>query len=604
MTEDASTDRVPLDRLTWARFVRAIRSFVTSEVGGKAIGLFGLLIALLVGINGMNVVNSFVGRDFMTAIAERSMAGFVRQAIAYVAVFALSTVAAVFYRFAEERLGLLWREWLTRRLAEFYLDDFSYLRLSDALAANGEVANPDQRITDDVRAFTATTLSFVLLILNGTFTVIAFAGVLWAISPLLFCLAVGYAAAGSFFTVALGRPLVRLNYAQLDKEANFRSALIHVRDNAEPLALARQEGPLRSLLSRRIDELAGNMRRIIAVNRNLGFFTTGYNYLIQILPALVVAPLFIRGEVEFGVIPQSAMAFSQLLGAFSLIVTQFQSISSFAAVIARLGSLAEGLEKSNAAAVFAREVCAHGNRTPECPICLQRPWLGQPVQRITIREEAGRLAYERLTLRSTRDGRVLVRELSVSIPRGTRTLLGGTNDEAKLALLRATACVWDDGEGCLVRPPSGRVKFVSERPYLPPATLREVLLPHRLVGQLTDEDIKQALRTFALESVVERAGGLSAQRDWSNFLSLGEQQGLVFARILLAKPDFVFLDRIATVFDLDQVRKTMRILAEQSITWITIGHFDGILDLHDAVLELADDGSWQWKPIKQEKPKA
>ena len=78
------------------------------------------------------------------------------------------------------------------------------------------------------------------------------------------------------------------------------------------------------------------------MNRNLGFFTTGYNYLIQIIPALIVAPLFIRGEVEFGVITQSAMAFAQLLGAFSLIVNQFQSISSFAAVIARLGALGGG----------------------------------------------------------------------------------------------------------------------------------------------------------------------------------------------------------------------------------------------------------------------
>lgn len=602
MNHDAGTKRVPFDRLTLVRFVRTVRMFATSHMGSKALSLFALLVALLVAINGLNVVNSFVGRDFMTAIAERSMSRFVWQAVVYVAVFALSTLVAVFYRFAEERLGLLWREWLSHRLMMLYLDNFSYLRLGDALAANGEVANPDQRITEDVRAFTTTTLSFILLILNGSFTVLAFSGVLWSISPLLFCVAVAYATMGSILTVLLGRPLVRLNYAQFDKEANFRSELIHVRDNAEALALARHEGPLRNEMSRRIDELTANLRRIIAVNRNLGFFTTGYNYLIQIIPALVVAPLFIHGKAEFGVIPQSAMAFSQLLGAFSLIVTQFQSISSFAAVIARLGSLAEGLERASSVAILSRETCEHRNLTVECPLCLKNPWLEKPGPRIVVREEAGRLAYDGLTLRSPQDGRILVRDLSVSIPHGTRTLLAGPNDDAKLALLRATAGMWDAGEGRLVRPPAGRVKFVSERPYLPPLTLREVLLPSRPVAPVTDEDVAGALRAFGLEPLVERIGGLNAHQDWRSALSLGEQQGLVFARILLARPDFVFLDRISTVFELDQVRTILRILSERSVTWITIGQFDGILDFHDAVLELNDDGSWQWKPLRQGGP--
>src|SRR5262249_51214655 len=137
--------------------------------------------------------------------------------------------------------------------------------------------------------------------------------------------------------------------------------------------LLRYEEQFRTRLRQRLEDLAGNLRRIIGVNRNLGFFTTGYNYMIQIIPALIVAPLFIRGDVEFGVITQSAMAFSQLLGAFSLIVTQFQSISSFAAVIARVGSLAEAIEQARAVTLSETEVCKHGRPTAECPIC--RPHL-------------------------------------------------------------------------------------------------------------------------------------------------------------------------------------------------------------------------------------
>src|SRR5947209_16567829 len=217
------------------------------------------------------------------------------------------------------------------------------------------------------------------MFLNGSLAVLSFSGVLWMISPLLFAVAVGYAAVGTWAAVRLGRPLVALNYAQSDREANFRADLIHVGANAESVALLRREGRLTARLLRRIDGLAENFRRITSVNRNLGFFTTGYNYLIQIIPTLIVAPLFIRGDVEFGVITQSAMAFAQLLGAFSLIVNQFQSISSFAAVIARLSALAEEVER---------------------PPSADRPG-------VTTAEAEGRLAYEGVSLSAPGDGALL-----------------------------------------------------------------------------------------------------------------------------------------------------------------------------------------------------
>ena len=329
--------RVPMTRATWSRFRRAVSDFANCEVGWRARGLFALLIVLLFAFNGLNVLNSYVGRDFMTAISNRDSAGFSREAVAYLGVFAASALVGAYYSFSEQRLGLLWREWLTPRLLGAYLDRRAYYRLSAA----GVLTSPDERIAEDVRAFTATTLSFVLLLSNSAVTVVAFSGVLWSISRPLFAVAVLYAAGGSVLTVLFGRPLVWLNYNQLDKEADFRANLVHVQQNAESIALLRREGRIGARLRRRFEDLTANMRRIIAVNRNLAFFTNGYNYLIQIIPALVVAPLFIRGEVEFGVITQSAMAFSTLVGALSLVVTQFQSISSFAAVISRLGSLGE-----------------------------------------------------------------------------------------------------------------------------------------------------------------------------------------------------------------------------------------------------------------------
>jgi putative ATP-binding cassette transporter len=235
-------------------------------------------------------------------------------------------------------------EFLTRRAIALYLADGVYHRLH----VSGELANPDQRIAEDVRAFTVTTLSFVLMALNSVLTVLAFAGVLWEISPLLFIVAAVYAACGSYLTLVVGRPLVQLNFDQLDKEASFRASLIHVRENAESMMKTRAESGMIARLNAELDALIGNFRRIISINRNVGFFTTGYNWMIQIIPALIIAPAFIRGEVEFGVITQSALAFSTLVAAFSLIVTQYQSLSSFAAVVERLGDLQIAFERNEA----------------------------------------------------------------------------------------------------------------------------------------------------------------------------------------------------------------------------------------------------------------
>ena len=190
---------------------------------------------------------------------------------------------------------------VNKRVIARYLDRRNYLRLRES----DQIDNPDQRIAEDIRSFTTTTLSFALIFLNSILAVVSFSGVLWTISPLLFGVAVCYAAFGTLMTILLGRPLVWLNYAQSGFEADFRATLIHVRENAESVALLRREGRLSQRLLGRIGELVENFRRITSVNRNLAFFTTGYNYLIQIIPMLVVAPQFIRGNVEFGTITQS-----------------------------------------------------------------------------------------------------------------------------------------------------------------------------------------------------------------------------------------------------------------------------------------------------------
>jgi putative ATP-binding cassette transporter len=560
-----------MGRDTGRRFVRAVKDFLTSEVRWQARGLFALILAFALTINGLNVVNSYVGRDFMTAIAQRDQTGFVREAALYVGVFAASTVVAVLYRFTEERLGLFWRVWFTRRIIRRYLADRTYLRLKDSAA----IANPDQRIADDVRTFTTTTLSFALMFLNGVLTVVSFSGVLWTISPLLFGVAIGYATIGTLGAIYLGRPLVGLNYRQSDQEANFRSDLIHLRENAESVALLRREGRLTARLLRRIDGFADNFRRITTVNRNLSFFTTGYNYLIQIIPTLIVAPLFIRGEVEFGVITQSAMAFAQLLGAFSLIVNQIQSISSFAAVIARLSAMGEAVE---------REV---PSTRPE----------------VVTAEDNERIVYEGVTLLSPTGGSALVKDLKVTIPRGTRVLVVGPNDIARAALFQATAGIWPAGVGTIIRPPLDAVFFLPQRPYLPPGTLRDLLLRTGQEEVIPNDQIRVALHDAGLESLVNRVGGLDVEHDWPAILSLGEQQQLALTRLILARPAFAMLDRVSDALKAAPFRRALQRLDENSITSITLAEDADSLDPYDAVLEIDADGAWRWKQVDLNSPR-
>jgi putative ATP-binding cassette transporter len=330
---------------TLARFVGIVRPFLRSEMRVRAIGSFALLIGLLLTVSALNVVNSYVGRDFMTAVSERKTDRYVQLALAYLIVFAASTVVAVLERFTEERFGLMWRLWLTRRLISKYLSGQVYRQLN----ASEEVDNPDQRITEDVRNFTVTTLSFTLMILNSTITVCAFLGVLWSITPWLFLVAVAYPTVGTFVAIALGHRLVGLNNRQLKNEADLRFELAHVREYADSLALSKGEWEEWQRLRERLDGVGENQSRIIYLNRRLGFFSNFYNYLIQIIPLVITAPLYFRGSVEFGVVTQSAMAFSQVVNAFSLIVMQFQSISSFAAVVTRLGTLCEAIEGTSRA---------------------------------------------------------------------------------------------------------------------------------------------------------------------------------------------------------------------------------------------------------------
>ena len=560
----------------WSRFVAVALPFFGSEARTRAIIYLTVLVGLLLCGNTLNVVNSYVGRDFMTALEQRNISSFYIHALLLAGVFALATAGEVMTRYTEQRFGLVWREWLTRRLLDRYLAGRTYRRV----AAREDIDNPDQRVTEDVRNFTTMSLSFLILLLNAALTLLAFAGILWSITPWLFITAAAYAAFGSLGTVFLGWRLVGLDYRQLQKETDFRFALVQFREQAENVAQLDGESEEKGRLGERLSLLVENFRAIIRVNRNLGFFTTGYNYLPQIIPVAVVATLYIRGEVAFGTVTQSAMAFAQVLSAFSLLVSQFQQLSVFAAVVGRIGAIWEATEPTG-----AEEERIEQHAAPRLPL----PVPAAPEPELAAR----RVVYAGLSLRAPISRRLLVRDLSLEIPEGKRLIVTGPTGAGKTALYLATAGLWAEMHGRIVLPGPEHVMFLQRRPYLIPGRLRDVLLYALDHEAVPIDRLLSVLEALDLKGLVHQAGGLDAEQDWGHVLSEGEQQELVFARLLLANPPFAFLDDALDALDVNRAERFYAILANSPITYVSLGNHPHLFPYHDFRLELVGDGRWR-----------
>jgi vitamin B12/bleomycin/antimicrobial peptide transport system ATP-binding/permease protein len=554
-------------RRAGARYLKTVRLFFHSPVGSQAIRWFTLLLGLLVAVNGLNVANSYVGRDFMTAVSDRRPRQFLTFAVLYCGVFIVVSIVAAFYRFSEERLRLLWRAWLTRSLMDRYLQNNAFYRLQ----ANDEIDNPDERITEDVKSYTTTTLSFFLLSLNAVITSVAFLSVLWSITPRLVVAAVVYAGLGSAATILLGRPLIELANLQLKKEANFRYHLIQTRETAETLATMNAQTTMRDCLHERLDEVVANNRNIIAVTRNLVSFTNSYNYLTQVIPLLLVAPMYMRGEVEFGVVTQSAMAFAQVLGGFSLIITQFEAISSFAAVTDRLNRISEAIDQA--------EIPEPGS--------------------IEVMYDDTRVAYEKLTLWRRGEQRPLIKELSLVVPHGTNLLITGPNAAAKTALFLATTQVWEKGSGRIIRPAGDGICFVPKHPLAVRCGLRSQLVAPYPGQKFTDHELEAVLRKVGLEEMASRVGGLESEHDWAGALSPEENRLLALARVLLASPRFVFLDRMDGELTPDRIEQVYRLLTDSGISYLSVDEHENLRAHHNTILSLGNDGAWKLIPIRE-----
>ncbi len=567
MTVEVPVEDRQTFKTTCRQFRQISRAFFASERRHKARGFLIALLLLALAVGGVQVLMSYAGRDFFTAIARKQPGAYWVALAWYLGTFALAVPIGVFYRWVEERLALLWREWMAQHLVKRYFNNRAYFRLR----GSENMDNPDQRISEDVRNFTTSSLSFLLIVLNSLVTLIAFIGVLWMISSMLVAMLVVYAVAGTAISIAIGRKLVRLHYHQYEKEANFRYGLVRVRDNAESIAFCRGEKREHLDLFKRLATAVGNMRLIIIRNRNLGFFTNSYNYLALVLPVLIVAPIFMRGQVEFGVVPQTAGAFAQVLAAVSLIITQFGGLSTYLASVQRLGSLWDQLDEHDSE---EERIAAEAESVPS--------------------EDSRMVKLDKLNICTPGNGRTLVNELSFELHSNQSLMIMGPSGTGKSSVLRTIAGLWPGGGGLLERPAFAHLMFLPQRPYMVEGSLRDQLLYPYPERGVSDEEIRQVVAEVNLSDVFGRVDGdLDRVLDWGNVLSLGEQQRIAFARLFLRKPKFAFLDEATSALDEDNQEDLYRRIKDSSISFISVGHRTTLIQHHERLLLLERDGSWE-----------
>ena len=558
----AKRDR-DFDRRLWHRFWKIARPYWFGEERWVGRGLVALLVVLLIGRTQFNVLFNQQSGELTSALAARDPQRFWHSMRIFAAALLVGVPVYAVYYYVRDRLGIAWRRWLTAHFLQQYFGNRAFYELT----ANQSIDNPDQRIADDIRAFTQSSLTFLLEVVSATLTLIAFSGVLWSISKTLVGILVVYALLGSVLTFAVfGKPLIGLNFVQLRREADFRFGLIRVRENAEAIAFYQGEARESSHVLQRFAELYENNKRLLKRTLGLNLFQYAYSFITYALPSVIIAPRIMSGELEVGRAVQAGGAFAAMLGALTVFVDRFESLSAFAAGIERLHT-------------FKRALHEHARR---------KPGEGE-IQSI----EGDELAMEKVTLRTPGNGRVLATDLSLTVAARGGLVIVGASGGGKSSLLRAIAGLWRSGSGTIRRPALKNMLFLPQRPYMILGTLRHQLLYPNVEAVIADEQLVAVMKRVNLEHLVERCGGFDSELDFSKLLSIGEQQRLTVARVLLGRPQIAVLDEATSALDGENEALLYAELRATDTTLISVTHHPSVIQHHAQVLELSGDGSWR-----------
>lgn len=560
---------------------RLMSSYWHSQEKWKARGLLAGVIALTLGQVYMLVLLNGWNNDFYNALQQRAFESF-WPLIGQFAGFAfLHIIFAVYAIYVRQILEIKWRNWMTDKYLDRWLGHQTYYRLQ--VAGKDDMDNPDQRIADDINSFVNLTLGLFVGVIKQATSLVAFVFILWNLSgyldiPLgdtvlsvpgyMVFVTLIYSVVGTWLAHKVGRKLIRLNYDQQRFEADFRFSMVRVRENSESVAFYRGEKPEMQNFRERFALVIGNFWGLMKRTKLLNFYVNGYAQIAIIVPVLMCAPQYFNGTMQLGGFMQTISAFGRVQDALSYFVESYDSIAQYVAVIRRLGGFAGHMEEAEALTSSFEFTRNTSNALQLWQMDIALP-----------------------------DGRQLAEKLSIAVPAGKRLLISGGSGAGKSTLLRAIAGIWPYGTGEISLPTGWRTMFLPQRPYLPLGSLRRAIYYPQPVPENADDNLAGLLERLGLQKL---AGQLDTVDDWSRILSLGEQQRLAFIRILLLRPDIVFLDESTSALDEPREAQAYEILHQMmpQMAVVSVGHRSSLLNCHDKQLVLAGDGYWKLQDIK------
>jgi vitamin B12/bleomycin/antimicrobial peptide transport system ATP-binding/permease protein len=562
----------------WRPFLRLAGPYFNSEERWMARLLLAGVIALTLLQIAIAVRLNVWNKDFFNALDKRDWGVFLGQMRTFALLLAAAMAIAVYQTYVKQLLQLRWRRWLNATLVDRWLAENRYYHLN---FIDSGVDNPDQRIAENTRHAIEMTVEFALGLVNALLTLISFTGILWALSGALPVTVAGitvdipgymvfaaliYAGIGSGLTYLVGRPIVAANISQNTAEADYRFALVRVRENSEAIALIHGEADENKGLTHYFGDVLASSMGLMRTQRRLMWLTSFYTSVGWVYPTLVASPRFFSGAITLGVLMQITAAFGQVQTALNWFVDNFPRLAEWRSHVERV------LEFDAALDLMGESTSENGEVTT---ILLSDGETGEQVLR--FRE----LAITRI------DGNVVIGDANTEIARGEKVLIVGPSGSGKSTLFRAIAGLWPWGAGKIVLPDRSKMMFMPQRPYLPLGTLRQVLAYPAPMRRFPLAAVKAALRRCGLKQLIPR---LNDVERWDRVLSGGEQQRLAFGRLILHKPDWVFMDEATSALDEESQNSMMGLFSNElaEATLISIAHRPGLDAFHDRTLTLVD----------------
>jgi len=521
---------LPSDRQVALRFARLTGGFWSGLSASRAwFWSLTLAGAIILSVFANVTINRWNGWFFDALEKKDSESALIAMAVFPVLVLIAAGLGVVIL-VARETFQVHWRQWVTAKLADGWINERRFFRLG---LSGFEPANPEYRIADDVRWATEPVVDFAIGLLSAVITIITFIEILWEIGgsltlpagagaitipAYLVLAAITYAVLVSGLVTIVGRRLPRLIAARNEGEARLRFSLMRIRDHGETIALARTEAGERRAVAQTYDGLVQRWLAMIRQRGRLTWITNGSGALVPVVPLLLAAPKYLSGEMSLGGVVQVAAAFVAVQNAFNWVLDNFMRIAEWLAAARRVNELADALE-----------------RVDEEP----------PGDHLALRPSPdGLLRLDEVTL-IDRDGRTLAADIALCVPPGGLLHVSGELGLGKAALIQAVAGLWPWGRGEIALPRGALVTVVPQKLHLTEGTLRAVL---DTGASRTEPEIKEALRRYGLSSLVPR---LDESRDWDKELATGDRQRLAFARAELELPDVILLDEATSALETD-----------------------------------------------------